>query len=128
MAESVLDLKVWKELAIKKQILIKAATDALGLDPECSEEELRAALGQGIKRISEAESLISAAKDENHATIACMEKKLGASETKCSEYEALSSELQAEKQALQALLDTTRTNSASELKRANAQLDEKKKR
>ena len=56
-----------------------------------------------------------------------MEKKLGASETKCSEYEALSSELQAEKQALQALLDTTRTNSASELKRANAQLDEKKK-
>jgi hypothetical protein len=45
VAESVLDLKVWKELAIKKQILIKAATDALGLDPECSEEELRAALG-----------------------------------------------------------------------------------
>ena len=39
-----LQLKVWKELAISKQILMRAATEALKLDPECTQEELKDAL------------------------------------------------------------------------------------
>ena len=45
MAQDVeVQLQVWKDLAISKQILMGAATDALGLDAECSTEELKSAL------------------------------------------------------------------------------------
>lgn len=48
-------LKVWKDLAISKQILMGAATDALGLDAECSTDELKTALNEAIKRAREAD-------------------------------------------------------------------------
>jgi colicin import membrane protein len=51
-------LKVWKDLAISKQILMGAATDALGLDSECSTDELKIALNQAIKRAREADLTI----------------------------------------------------------------------
>jgi hypothetical protein len=35
-----IQLKVWKELAISKQMLMRMATDVLKLDPECTQEEL----------------------------------------------------------------------------------------
>ena len=40
-AEFEVQLQVWKDLAISKQVLIGAATDALGLDPECESAELK---------------------------------------------------------------------------------------
>ena len=48
-------LQVWKDLAISKQILMGAATDALGLDSECSTDELKSALDQAIQRAKDAE-------------------------------------------------------------------------
>ncbi len=53
-----IQLKVWKDLAISKQILMGAATDALGLDAECTTDELRAALDKAIERAKEADSNI----------------------------------------------------------------------
>jgi colicin import membrane protein len=51
-------LKVWKDLAISKQILMGAATDALGLNAECSTAELKTALNEAIKRAKEADITI----------------------------------------------------------------------
>ena len=48
-------LKVWKDLAISKQILMGAATDALGLDAECSSDELKQALNRAIERARDAD-------------------------------------------------------------------------
>ncbi len=48
-------LQVWKDLAISKQILMGAATDALGLDAECTTEELKVALNQAIQRARDAD-------------------------------------------------------------------------
>ncbi|MCP3687950.1 MAG: hypothetical protein GY784_06005 [Gammaproteobacteria bacterium] len=50
-----IQLKVWKDLAISKQILMGAATDALGLDAECTTDELRAALDTAIERAKDAD-------------------------------------------------------------------------
>ena len=58
-------LKVWKDLAISKQILMGAATDALGLDAECSTEELKTALNEAIKRAQDAD--INIQETRNHA-------------------------------------------------------------
>ena len=43
-AQKDIPLKVWKELAISKQILMRMATDVLKLDPECTQDELKEAL------------------------------------------------------------------------------------
>ncbi|MCG5500105.1 hypothetical protein [Ectothiorhodospira lacustris] len=79
-AEAELQLKVWKELAVSKQMLMKGATDALGLDPECSTEELKSALDVAIQRGNEADVKIKQANEQARQAIDAMEKKVKASE------------------------------------------------
>jgi colicin import membrane protein len=79
-AQQDLQLKVWKELAISKQILIRAATDALKLDPECTQEELKEALEVALKKVAKSDTELFNAKKEATAAIAALEKKLAESE------------------------------------------------
>jgi len=79
-AQQDLQLKVWKELAISKQILIRAATDALKLDPECTQEELKEALEAALKKVAKADTELVNAKKEATATISALEKKLAEGE------------------------------------------------
>lgn len=75
MAQPAITLDVWKELAIHNQMLIRTVTDALSLDPDCADEELKAALDAGLKRIQDAQNLVSAAEEKNKIAIADIEKK-----------------------------------------------------
>ena len=65
-------LKVWKDLAVSKQMLMGAATDALGLDAECSSAELKEALEKAIKRAREADSNITQTREKADKEIAEM--------------------------------------------------------
>jgi colicin import membrane protein len=125
VVENGLDVKVWKELAISKQMMIRTATDALGLDPECKEDELKTALKQGIDQISEAKSTVDKAKEENRLAIAEMEKNLDVSEKSRVKAEKTIDELTEKCESLQTLLDSTRKTSADELKKITATLDDK---
>jgi chromosome segregation ATPase len=73
-------LKVWKDLAISKQILMRAATDALKLDPECTQEELKDALEAALKKVAKADSELVTARKEAMVAITALEKKLVESE------------------------------------------------
>lgn len=75
-----LQLKVWKELAISKQVLMRAATDALKLDPNCTQEQLKEALESVIRKITQSESDVAQAQADAKAAIVAVEKKLAASE------------------------------------------------
>ena len=79
-AQQDLQLKVWKELAISKQILMRAATDALKLDPECTQEELKEALEGALKKVAKADTDLFNAKEEAKVAITALEKKVAASE------------------------------------------------
>jgi chromosome segregation ATPase len=79
-AQQDLQLKVWKELAISKQILMRAATDALALDPECTQEELKEALEAALKKVAKADTELSSAKKEATVAIAALEKKVAEGE------------------------------------------------
>ena len=70
-----IQLKVWKELAVSKQILMRTATDALGLDPECSSEELRAALAAAVEKTRAAQTEAKRAQDQAKAAKVALEKK-----------------------------------------------------
>jgi colicin import membrane protein len=79
-AQHDVQLKVWKELAISKQILMRAATDALKLDPACTQEELKEALEAALKKVVKADTDLLNAKKEATVAITALEKKLAASE------------------------------------------------
>ena len=119
MAQSALDLDVWKEIAIAKQILIKTATDALGIDPECSDAEFKTALEIGIRQITDAESKVAIAAKENQTTLDAINQSLTSTEKARSELETAHAELLEEKQAVDSLLESTRKTSAEDLKKIN---------
>jgi len=61
-AQFELQLKVWKELAISKQVMMRTAAEALKLDPECTPEELKQALDGALKKVAAADASVVAAK------------------------------------------------------------------
>jgi len=79
-AQFELQLKVWKELAISKQMLMRTAAEALGLDANCSQEELKSALDAFLQRLKDADASVVAAKNQAQQSINEMEKKFLASQ------------------------------------------------
>lgn len=75
-AEFELQLKVWKDMAISKQVLMRAATDALGLDPDCSTEELKVTLDAAIKKVIDADANVKEANERAAVAVSEMEKKV----------------------------------------------------
>ena len=70
-----IQLQVWKDLAISKQILMGAATDALGLDAECSTDELKEALSKAIQRAKDADINIQETRSQADTQIAEYKKQ-----------------------------------------------------
>ena len=127
MEKNALEVEVWKELAISKQMLMRVATDALGLDADCDEAELKIALEAGIQKITDANALVAKAAAENKAAMAAVEKQLEVSEQGRTAAEEKIVELIATNEATEALLEATRKKSADDFKKVNTQLEEKSK-
>ena len=127
-AEFEIQLQVWKDLAISKQVLMGAATDALGLDPECDSEELKTALNAAIKRSMEADADISEAREQARVAIEVMEKKVKDSEQAASEALTAKEEAESAVASMEKQVKTARANNAEEIKKIKKQLaDEQKK-
>jgi chromosome segregation ATPase len=126
-AEFDVQLKIWKDLAISKQMLIGAATDALGLDPECSMDDLKNALEQTIKRGIEADANITQAEERANAAIAAMEEKMAASDRAQALAEDAKAKAEVEQQRAELQLSEGRAANANELKKAKALVAEKDK-
>ena len=127
MAQPAITLDVWKELAIHNQMLIHTVTEALSIDPDCADEELKAALDAGVKRIQDAQTLVSAGEEKNKLAIADIEKKRLVTENARLRLEAEFKELTAEKEKVDALLETTKKSAADESTILKTQLEEKTK-
>ncbi|MCU7886748.1 MAG: hypothetical protein KZQ82_21380, partial [Candidatus Thiodiazotropha sp. (ex Lucinoma annulata)] len=117
-----LQLRVWKELAISKQMLMMAATDALKLDKNCDPEELKLALEATIKRSTKAELELSNAQEQAKLAVAAVEQHLAESQKSLQAVEADLAEAQANVQQLQQQLITDRTNHGQQLKKLKEQL------
>ena len=122
-----LQLKVWKELAISKQMLMRAATDALKLDPNCSQEELKAALEGVLKKIAKAETETAEARAQAKVTITAMENKVAASERALATAQASVTQLQAAQENSTKQMATDRAAAAKELQKVKDRLAEQEK-
>ncbi len=89
-----LQLKVWKDLAISKQILMRTAAEALKLDPSCGQDELQQALESVIKKNARADGEVASAQENARQAITAMEKKVLASEKAMLAAQTTASELQ----------------------------------
>ena len=120
-----IQLKVWKDLAVSKQVLMGAATEALGLNSECSTAELEDALKNAIQRAKEADTKVTAMRDATDKEMAEMKKQVassGIARTSAEEKIAIAEKAQetAERQ-----LSIGKTTSAETVKKARADVIEK---
>lgn len=125
--EDDLQLKVWRELAISKQMLLRAATEALGLDPECTQDELKIALEKFLKKVADADSEIVHAKAAAAISVAASDKKLAATEKELAAAQQVASEAKAAHEAAVQQLTNQRVAAAAELQKVKDQLSEREK-
>ena len=120
-----IQLQVWKDLAISKQILMGAATDALGLDAECSTEELKEALDKAIQRARDADINIQQTRRQADQQIA--EHKSLAVSAEQARIEAEKSVAAADRARTQAehALSKGKADNAEALKKARAEVNDK---
>lgn len=126
-AQFELQLKIWKELAISKQMLIRVVTDALKLDPNAKTEELRPAFEAALKKVAQSEVDVAQAKEQAKTAIAEMDKKLVTTAHAQTAAEAKVAELTAALEKATTQIATERATSAGELQKLKDRLAEKEK-
>lgn len=126
-AQLELQLKVWKELAISKQVMMRSAAEALKLDPDCTQEELRVALEAVPGQIGKANADAAKAQEEAKAAIAEMDKKLTVSVKTQAAAEAAHAELLTKHENLVRQIGIERTAVGKDFQKLKAQLAEKEK-
>lgn len=122
-----IQLKVWKELAVSKQILMRMATDVLKLDPECTQEELKEALEGALKKVARADAEIIDAKEAARVAISVLEKKLAASEQSLAIAEKAAAEARAAHEGAVQQMANQRAAAAAELQKVKDRLTERDK-
>jgi hypothetical protein len=124
-AEHELQLEVWKELAVSKQILVRTTASALNLDPECSEEELRQAVERLVRKAADAEAAATAAREQARTAVATIEHKMAASQQAQTAAESALAQMRAAKEKEIPALAAERAAAAKELSKVKEQLAEK---
>lgn len=124
-ADSEIQLQVWKDLAISKQILMGAATDALGLDAGCSTGELKEALEKAIQRAREADINIVKIREQADIEIAEMKALAKSSEQQRIEAEERIATAENTSETASRQLAVGRTENAEALKKARAEVADK---
>lgn len=122
-----IQLKVWKDLALSKQALIGAATDALGLDAECSATELKAALEKTVKVSKETGIEIIQTREKAEKEVAEMKALVASSGKAQAEAEAQIAVAVAAREAAERQMTVGRAENADAIKKARADVAEKQK-
>ena len=118
-------LKVWKDLAISKQILMGAATDALGLDAECSTAELKTALSEAIKRAREADINIQETRTHAEQQVSEFQQRAETADLARKEAEALVATAEEARAQAERQLAIGKADNAEALKKARAEVTDK---
>lgn len=127
MTDLEIKLNVWKEMAISKQILMRAATDALKLDPDVSQDELKHALEAALNRSAQADAKIASVQDDAKNAILAMEKRLAECQKSLTLAEAAhTGALETEKKLQQKIING-RESAARELNEFKQRLAEKER-
>ena len=120
-------LRIWKDLAIGKQVLMNEAANALNLGDDFTAEDLREALDVAIKRARDADADILAARNRAAEEIGAMQAEVKKTEKARAEAERLRDEALRGRAAAEDSLATGRSDNAEALKKAKRDVENKQK-
>ncbi len=126
-AELELQLEVWKDLAISKQMLIGAAAEALGISSDCSMSDIKDAFEKATNRASDADAAIAAAKEEADKAVSEMQARVKASDLAHAKAMSDSEGAHQAKLAAEHRVSAGREANSDSLKKAKAEIVEKDK-
>lgn len=122
-----LQLKVWKDLAISKQVLMQTAAKSLGLAAECTTEELEAALNKTIKQVNGLEAELNEARERAASQIEKLNATIEAKDKSIKTLTNERDEALSGKEAAEHRTEAGRATNTEELKKMKAQVAEKDK-
>ena len=120
-------LRIWKDLAIGKQVLMNEAANALNLGDDFTAEDLREALDAAVKRARDADADILAARNRAAEEIGAMQAEVKKTEKARAEAERLRDESLRAQAAAEDSLATGRADNAEAVKRAKRDVENKQK-
>lgn len=126
-ADSEQQLRIWKDLAISKQVLMNEAASALKLKEDFTAEDLRSALDQAIKRSTDADANMAETRNRASEEIGAMQGEVKKTLKAKTEAEAQRDEAIRSKEAAEQALSIGRKDNADALQKAKRQVDEKQK-
>lgn len=118
-------LRIWKDLAISKQLLMNEAASALKLEDDFGADDLREALNHAIKRARDADADIAAARNRASEEVANMQAEVKKTEKARKEAESQRDKALEEKQGAEASLETGRNDNSDAIKKAKREVEEK---
>ena len=120
-------LRIWKDLAISKQVLMNEAATALKLKEDFTADELKSALTTAVKRARDADLDMEASRKRADERIAEMEQTVKKTEKARKDAEAQRDESIAIKAQAEQQLNNGRRENAEALKKAKRQVEDKQK-
>jgi len=120
-------LRIWKDLAIGKQLLMNEAASALKLDDDFSADDLREALNHAVKRARDADADIAAARNRASEEVANMQAAVKKVEKAKKEADAQRDAALEAQRSAEASLETGRQDNAESVKKAKRQVEDSKR-
>lgn len=120
-------LRIWKDLAISKQVLMNEAASALKLKEDFTADDLRAALDVAIKRAADADADMADSRNRAAEEIGKMQTEVKQTLKSRTEAENQRDAAIAEKEAAEHALAAGRKDNAEALKKAKRAVEDKQK-
>ncbi len=120
-------LRIWKDLAISKQVLMNEAALALKLKDDFTAEDLRSALDVALKRANDADANMADTRNRASEEIGAMQAEVKKTLKSKTEAEAQRDAAIGEKEAAEQALGVGRKDNADALKKAKRQVEDKQK-
>ena len=120
-------LRIWKDLAISKQVLMNEAASALKLNDDFTADELREALDLAVRRAKDADFDMTATRNRASDDIGVMQGEVKKTEKSRANAEAERDEALKGKAAAEQALAIGRQDNADAVKKARNAVDDKQK-
>lgn len=126
-ADSEQQLRIWKDLAISKQVLMNEAAQALKLQDDFTADDLRGALDLAIKRAQDADASIAESRNRASEEIGKMQVEVKSIIKSRTDAESQRDAAIAEKEAAEQALAIGRKDNAEALRKAKKAVEDKQK-
>lgn len=126
-ADNEQQLRIWKDLAISKQVLMNEAAQTLKLKDDFTADDLRNALDVAIKRAENADADMAETRNRASEEIGKMQAEVKATIKSRTEAENQRDDAIAQKEAAEQALAVGRKDNAEALRKAKRQVEEKQK-